>query len=321
MNPVFAATAFALGAYAAQPRETGADVEPAHDVLARLVATWPSRGAVFAEFRNVKFPDDASLRNEVGFHFESGAWFNIRVDGVNKCNGMTPRGDFYWGRAAPGQFKIEVRPSFDPSGAVDLMFPGFGLRALLVNNVSDLRRCEFTDTSGGRLVFDLPRGSRSQRLDNLPASFIESAGGVDAIMKELTIELSPSLQVVATQIAGEDRVEYSNQANCPGTNFQVSQHCPWPGDNTGLVSCRYDPSAGPELFEIAAVERRAIARRTGVPPKRTPAQTDPSASNTPVGPLGRTTIWSAIPWAVSAAGITLVAVGGLAWLRQRAGRG
>lgn len=290
-------------------------------IRTELAKKWPKRGAIFAEYTSTAVPEQQWQR-EAAFHFESNAWYLLRVDGMNMTVGVDPSGVQYSGRPKDTSLRPRAKPESGWSSRIDPMFPGFMLRELLKDSPDDCSIAREED-QGLRLVFSLPRGMRGLRLEELPQAEVERWGGSERLQRDFVVRVDRDLMVTelsgplrSTEIGSERPLVPVDAFACEGAGgFQVSGRCPPPLETVEIISCRYDPAATREMFEMHAVEKRWIERRIALPNRRPVEYPDSAKTETvPIDGGRRASFGSA---AFILAGCTLLVIGVIAWIRNR----
>ncbi|QOJ00298.1 MAG: hypothetical protein HRU70_07275 [Phycisphaeraceae bacterium] len=241
-----------------------------------LDAVRPRAGSVHAEY-----DDPLNGRELLGYCFESGAWY--RTHG-GRLYGQDPRGRGYWGFLSP---EGPVRVGELESGAdsiLDEYFPTlFVIRALEIPGAAV--RAE-QDEHGWVVEFALPRGRRNRTLGELPPPEIERWGGMDQLVRTVTVTLDHRFHV--TNRLGpvnpvEDGAVQPESAPCSRPGFQVVSRTPDPGADTRLVRCEFLGTESREAFWDRAVSRSVdfVVKN----PERTPVPVAASAGEEPPVPI------------------------------------
>lgn len=306
----------ARGVFAQTTDATDAAADNRLRLADRIEEDWPQSGHFVARFQD-KLGNDL----EVGYDFESRAWFRIshHEEGVS---GRDPAGRGFSGRAAIDGVKEQV-PHEGADWLLDNVFPELGLVGVLRDTRRSVTIRERPD-GGWEVVASLPRASRYP-IEGLHAVEIERWGGPQGMFRDVVYLVRPdrtveSITAPTRHTAQDPRVitrEFDVSADSP-PGFQVVRTHPPPGE-MALTSIRFGDEPTEDVFSREGVLRRAIDRRVERHqriPVISAAQADAEPDQpTPIRGERRAMTTSSLAW-VGAGGV-LVLLGLAAWWRAR----
>jgi hypothetical protein len=282
--------------------------------IARIEGGWPRAGAVVVVVRSSAHPDAGF---ETAYHFDSRAWFELRwMRGNDMCSGRLPDGRRFWGRAGGREWSTLDDGGRENQGAPGRIFPQLLLTAMLrePGAFQDVREVE----GGWVFGFRLPRGQLGQRLEEIPASFLETLGGPEKAMKRVEVHTDARFfltRIVHPEDPERGRVIETDERGPAG--FQVaSLNSDVP--NLSNDSVETLATVKPEFFGLERVMTRAAEERA-LRPRRIRVGEDAEVPTGPMIPMrgADTTPLLARPEVWFVVGGVFVGGGVVAWFVRR----
>ncbi len=305
--------ATSVAAVAMMPR--GVDDGHRQELADLIVQAMPKTGAIRAQYRV-----GGGQEITVCYDFGSKAWFRTSYVPAGSAvstsfAGADVGGRVFGGRATKGSGSYSEASGLVHASVLDQFLPTLFLAGVLAEP-SSVQSVEPT-ADGWAVTSRLVRGSRIQPAHALPEAVVKSAGGIEALMRTVTFFVSKDLAIVRIETKGSGGEDLS-RAECSPTGFQVAKK-PLHLGNVELIECEWIRSPPSDMFTLAAVEDRVVARQIADGPLRTPIpSSDPDAPQpepirtAPAGFFG-----SSLRTGVLLAGATLIVIALLAWLRRR----
>ncbi len=285
--------------------------QAADELAALLRQSYPQQGAVIATYLST-----GGQEVVVGYNFRTSAWFHrshLSADHAapSTFGGEDSTGQGFGGEAAPGAGKHRAPDGTERAAVLDKYFPTLFLREILADSVA-LQHVERTQ-DGWVVTARLVRGSRIQPPKAMPPDFVAKAGGIDAFLRTVVLQISTELTVRRIDVESTGAGELGT-GECSQAGFQVAE-TPLYLEGVRLIQCKW-VSDDDAPFTLAAVEAAAVARRMADGPKRTPV---PDASTPEPVPLGGPKEFgmATLRTPILLAGASLVLIAAVAWLRRR----
>lgn len=164
------------------------------EALMHLRSGWPKRGTLTACYQQTG--GSSEWRQEVAFDFATGCWYLFFADDRNSSRALSRDGSVVLGTARLDHADPAVG---DPSAALDHYFPSFHLAALLSDKEAWQGK-EIAPNGDFLFYFLLPRGQRTQRIDQIPSTLVEQLGGAAALMRKVVFTTDPQHRPLRVQV-------------------------------------------------------------------------------------------------------------------------